>query len=83
MKGMVNNMENSLKNAIAKAKRESKKVDYDSEQTKDIAIIVAHEYLLRGDETKILIEKLEKYVEKMNNIYSLSFDEFVKFVEGR
>lgn len=76
-------MEKSLKNAIAKAKRESAKVEYDKEQTRDIAEIVSREYFLREDETKILIDKLEKYVEKMNNIYSLPFDEFVKFAEAR
>lgn len=76
-------MEKSLKNAIAKAKRESEKVEYDKEQTRDIAEIVSKEYFLREDETKILIEKLEKYVEKMNNIYLLPFDEFVKFVEAK
>lgn len=76
-------MERTVTNALAKAKRESKKVDYDKTQTKDIADIIAHEYLLRADEREELIERLEKYVEKMNNIYNLPFEDFCKWAESR
>lgn len=72
----------SFINALAKAKRESKKVDYDAIQTEDISIIVSQEYHLTESERKELLKRLEKYVNKMNDIFSLSWDEFVKYVEG-
>lgn len=71
----------SFINALAKAKREMTKVEYDAEQTRDVAEIVSKEYFLTKEETESLIEKLEKYVDKMNDIYSLPFEEFVKWVE--
>lgn len=76
-------MERTFINALAKAKRESKKVEYDESQTMDIAEIVSRGYLLREDEKEILIKRLEKYVAKMNDIYNLPFEEFCKLVEGK
>lgn len=86
---MVNSMtysENGTKsisyiNALAKAKREMKKIDYDEMQTIDVANFVSHEYLLNKEEQAALEKSLEKYVEKMNKIYSLPFEEFCKWVE--
>lgn len=70
-------------NALGKAKRELKKVDYDEYQVNDIIEIVSHEYYLNSEEKEALKEKVEKFVKKMNDIYSLPFDEFEKYIEKK
>ena len=74
-------MQVTFKNALAKAKREMKKVDFDKEQLVDVCAIVSIEYLLTEEEAKELENRVEVYVDKNNSIYSMSFDDFCKYIE--
>lgn len=64
-------MTRRLTNAVAKAKREMKRYDFNGMYTEDVVLGTGYEYDLSEEEIDILRNKVKAYVEKNNEIVPL------------